>query len=143
MSSKINVWNKLRSPSTLTRSSVALSRCQTPCPPFTVVPCTCCDEDRVMDFMARTFFREEPVLVATGLACLPEPPPVLLEHTRHSFREGLSLMAVHNGQQDVPDTICGVAINGIIVPDDACELTRLAGAPIPQFNTTKYSQYVW
>jgi hypothetical protein len=74
-----------------------------------------------MDFMSRTFFRDEPVLVATGLA--GRPSPVLLQHSRTSFKEGLSLMAV------LPDqtTICGVAINSIVAPEDARAIRLQAG----------------
>ncbi|KAE8751525.1 hypothetical protein FOCC_FOCC001772 [Frankliniella occidentalis] len=124
-----------------------------PAPPsFTVVPCSCCDEERVMEFMQRTFYREEPVLVAAGLAeCPPQvrvrplrglPPAVpgsardcdsftgsdqvLLDHTRASFREGLSLMAVLQGSAGGQGDICGVAVNSIVAPGDACKLRQQA-----------------
>ncbi|XP_034239108.1 uncharacterized protein LOC117644031 [Thrips palmi] len=92
-------------------------------PRFTVVPCSCCDAERVMDFMTRTFYREEPVLLAAGLT--RNPPRMLLEHTRASFDEGLSLMAVLPDHQD---RICGVAINSIVTPEDACKLRQDAEA---------------
>lgn len=77
-----------------------------------------------MEFMQRTFYREEPVLVAAGLAeC---PPQVLLDHTRASFREGLSLMAVLQGSAGGQGDICGVAVNSIVAPGDACKLRQQA-----------------
>ncbi|KAK3926782.1 Dopamine N-acetyltransferase [Frankliniella fusca] len=140
-------------------TDTCVTSARAPAPPsFTVVPCSCCDEERVMEFMQRTFYREEPVLVAAGLSeCPPQvcpqllgtSPPrpgpdrtllmlllsarapradqALLEHTRASFREGLSLMAVLQGGSDGgPRDICGVAINSIVAPADACKLRQQA-----------------
>jgi len=85
---------------------------------YSIVPVSNRDGDRIVDFLRRFFFRDEPLNVCVGLLDGPQDTcPELEQYCIDSIPDGVSLMAVSpNGN------ILGVCINGILSREqDNCE----------------------
>ncbi|XP_054264813.1 arylalkylamine N-acetyltransferase 1-like isoform X2 [Macrosteles quadrilineatus] len=77
---------------------------------YSIVPISNRDSDRVLDFLRRFFFRDEPLNVCVGLLDGPEETcPDLEQYCLDSIPDGVSLMAVSPSGK-----LLGVCINGVL-----------------------------
>nr|BDD85292.1 arylalkylamine N-acetyltransferase 1 [Ischnura senegalensis] len=109
-------------------------------PSFEIIPVMPEDHDRIMAFLRRTFFVDEPLNIALGLLdgqpkCPEDGRPscmALEAHCREALSHGLSLMAVDT--VNVPGNVVGVTLNAEATPEGSEDLaTEAMLCPDPKF----------
>ncbi|XP_071440882.1 arylalkylamine N-acetyltransferase 1-like isoform X2 [Hetaerina americana] len=107
-------------------------------PSYEIVPVQPEDHDKVMAFLRRTFFVDEPLNIAIGLlegqpTCPEDGRPscrALEAHCREALSHNLSLMAVDTEKGNV----VGVTLNAESAPEGSAELsTEAMLCPDPKF----------